>query len=225
MVRARVKWNDEVVDRVAVGMRKFKGYVEPHRGSIGIHEADGAQAKINDFGDPEDETLAQVMMRHEFGFGVPERSFLRAYFDANAAKWQKQATAAMRAEAAINAGRAFKEFTREQRENATAGEIEKQEEPMKAWFRAVLRGWRRFIVGGSGFVTLSLRRVEEKEFMGFKYPDRPLQATRQFFEAWTAMLDGQPLDPTIRWRPGRKPSRQPFSSDKTTWYANVRKRS
>lgn len=225
MVRARVKWNDEVVDRVAVGMRKFKGYVEPHRGSIGIHEADGAQAKINDFGDPEDETLAQVMAQHEFGLGVPERSFLRSYFDQNAEKWKQQAAFAMRAEAVTFMAKAFGAYIVVPRLNSSAAQIERQTDPMKAWFRGVLRGWRSFIISGRGFVNLSIRRVAEKEFMGFKYPDRPLQATQQFYKSWTAMLDGEFLDPTVRWRSGREQSRQPFSSDKRTWYANVRKRS
>lgn len=58
----------ELVDRI-FGLKKPKI-------SVGILEGEGAQAHG-------DTTVADVATINEFGLGVPERSFLRAWFDEN----------------------------------------------------------------------------------------------------------------------------------------------
>ncbi len=61
-------------------MRVFKG--EPKtKITVGVHHADGAKPH----GDGE--TIADIAQLHEFGAdGIPQRSFLRAWFDENKAK-------------------------------------------------------------------------------------------------------------------------------------------
>lgn len=54
--------------------------------NVGIQEDKGQEAKIvrtKDGIKTQDITLAAVALMHEFGNGVPERSWLRAWFDAN----------------------------------------------------------------------------------------------------------------------------------------------
>jgi hypothetical protein len=51
-----------------------------HRISIGIH---GDEAAIRYNGEAGDVSLVEVAAAHEYGIGVPERSFIRAWFDDN----------------------------------------------------------------------------------------------------------------------------------------------
>jgi hypothetical protein len=57
--------------------------------TVGIHEDEGA----GDHGD--DLTIADVGAIHEFGLGVPQRSFVRGYFDENAAAIEQAQDAAL----------------------------------------------------------------------------------------------------------------------------------
>jgi hypothetical protein len=51
--------------------------------TTGIHAAEGATAY------PAGTTVAEIASAHEFGLGVPERSFVRAWFDENENKLSK----------------------------------------------------------------------------------------------------------------------------------------
>jgi hypothetical protein len=57
--------------------------------TVGIHEDEGAE----DHGD--DLTIADVGAIHEFGLGVPQRSFVRGYFDENAPRIEQAQDAAL----------------------------------------------------------------------------------------------------------------------------------
>lgn len=51
--------------------------------TVGIHEAEGSE-------DHEGATVAEVMGFHEFGLGVPQRSWLGAWFDENESENQER---------------------------------------------------------------------------------------------------------------------------------------
>lgn len=197
-ITVKIKWNDAAFRVGPKILGKFAEFMKPHEASIGIHEEDGGEAKINDFGQPEDDTLAQVMAAHEFGLGdLPQRSFLRTYFDNNVDRWKREVTKAMRAEAAAAAAKAAGALVSVPRMNSTAGAIEKQTDPVKAWVRKTYRQWRQYIVSGDNFESLTFRRIETKEFFAFRYPERPLQAGGQFVDGWTAKMDGEDVDANL----------------------------
>lgn len=61
------------------------------RVSVGVI---GAKAAGQHDGAPPGTTIAEIAEKHELGLGVPERSFLRAYVDANEAEIKKDLRAA-----------------------------------------------------------------------------------------------------------------------------------
>lgn len=56
------------------------GLAEPEI-TVGIHKAEGSQAHKGSSA-----SIADIASFNEYGLGIPERSFLRAWFDANLAK-------------------------------------------------------------------------------------------------------------------------------------------
>lgn len=55
--------------------------------SVGVHEEDGAEQR-----EDSDLRVIDIAQIHEFGLGVPERSFIRAWFDANEPKAKEALT-------------------------------------------------------------------------------------------------------------------------------------
>lgn len=96
MARGHVKDKDhgykKLVERVAK-----QGRVSV---TVGIHEAEGSKPHEDEEGKASALTVEDVAVFHEFGLGVPQRSFLRAWADeneaANKVRLQKIAQAVLR---------------------------------------------------------------------------------------------------------------------------------
>ncbi len=74
-IRDRDRGGKALLKRLRVGEPPSPTHV-----TVGIHEAEGSA----DHGDGA--TVADIASFHEFGLGVPERSFIRSWFDENTAK-------------------------------------------------------------------------------------------------------------------------------------------
>jgi hypothetical protein len=70
-----------------------------HDVKVGINSDNGSKKIIKYTGEEGEETLAYVALAHEFGAGVPMRSWFRTWFDTNAERNRKQMATALRAEA------------------------------------------------------------------------------------------------------------------------------
>lgn len=80
-----------VVSRDLGARRLLKALASSGELTVGIHEADGAEAKDGDDGG--DATLIDVAIVHEFGYeegGIPRRSFIRDWVDESAAEHAEQ---------------------------------------------------------------------------------------------------------------------------------------
>lgn len=76
----RVKTKDKGYKRYVDRARKL---TKPQGVTVGIHADDGAQAHASrDDAKGAPATLLDVAIWNEFGYGVPERSFIRGWFDA-----------------------------------------------------------------------------------------------------------------------------------------------
>ncbi len=140
--------------------------VRPHEASIGVHDEDGGKAKLDYYGREQAETLAEVMIQHEYGdAGLPERSFLRSWFDANVSRLGDGMVAAARAELAGDA------------------------QAVRRWVNETHAEWKEWIEGAP-FVPLSPVTVSKKVYAMLPRPEAPLIATEQFLDAWRAKLDG-----------------------------------
>lgn len=62
----------------------------------------GDKAQARHKGSEEGETVAEIMRKHEFGLGVPERSFIRAFIDENRDMIQKDVRAVLKKAALSN---------------------------------------------------------------------------------------------------------------------------
>jgi hypothetical protein len=60
------------------GMAAFLKRLTSPEVSVGVHSADGSEIE-----EDSDLTVAEIAAIHEFGLGVPERSWLRAFVDEN----------------------------------------------------------------------------------------------------------------------------------------------
>jgi hypothetical protein len=77
-----------VVDRGALKLLRTlekKGAIR-----VGVIGSEAAEKKLARSGATADFTVAQVAAKHEFGIGVPRRSWLRDYVDQNEAKIRKK---------------------------------------------------------------------------------------------------------------------------------------
>ena len=146
--------------------------VHQHRASVGIHEIEGGDPKHSYEGtDDGDATLADVAMAHEFGAGdVPDRSWLRSWFDANESRLRSEMADAMRAEYSGD-------------KDAVAKQSARWGEELRAWIET----------GAGNLLPLTLDTVEKKIDAGLSHPDMPLLATGQLVAAVKAMLDGSPV--------------------------------
>jgi hypothetical protein len=141
--------------------------VKPHEASIGVHDEDGGKAKLDYYGREQAETLAEVMIQHEYGdAGLLERSFLRMWFDANLSRLSQGLTAAARAE--------------------LAGDTQ----AVRRWVNETHAEWKAWIEGGGSFAPLSQVTVSKKVYAMLPRPEAPLIATEQFLDAWKAKCDG-----------------------------------
>lgn len=75
----------KVVDRDK-GWKKFRARADQiHRGpgvTVGVHAQEGAKAHAAKASGAADASVLEIAYVNEFGLGVPERSFIRAWFDA-----------------------------------------------------------------------------------------------------------------------------------------------
>jgi len=165
-VTVTVQWNQSAQPNAMAHLKKAMAQVKPHQASIGIHEEDGDNPKIEYSGQAGVETLAEAMIQHEYGIlGKPERSFLRTWFDTNVSSLAAGMVQAM---------------TQEMLGDKSA---------VERWVSDTKFAWRAWIESGP-FVALSPRTVAAKTAAGLPSPDDPLIATKQFIWAWRSKLDG-----------------------------------
>lgn len=98
LVSASYKIDRGALARVKAKVREQGKRVRAHSAQVGINPADGEKPIIKYTGEEGDKTLAYVALAHEFGAGVPMRSWFRSWFDQNAERNRRQMAAAMRAE-------------------------------------------------------------------------------------------------------------------------------
>lgn len=146
-------------------LRRRIAVVKPHLVSMGIHPVEGSAVKRDYDYSATDETVVGAMTKHEFGLGVPERSFLREYFDSHKMQLLTGMRLAMSAMFAGNAG------------------------ALMEWAKDTRADWVEWIELGAGFTPLSPATLSSRSRAGI-FGDEPLVATRQFLEAFNAYLDG-----------------------------------
>lgn len=139
-----------------------------HRAHVGIQETEGGEPKKDYHGVEGARSLAEVMRAHEFGTDVlPERSWLRAWFDANVDRLAGGMLEAMQAE------------------------FEGDKEAVRNWIRGETDEWRAWIEAGGDFTGLAPRTIAEKTAAGLAHPETPLVAVEQFVRAFRARMDGR----------------------------------
>lgn len=157
----------EAIQHVKAKLHERARHARPHRVSVGIHEADGATAKLGPDGQSTSESVVRVATAHEFGFGVPDRSWLRTWFDSSRKRHSQELVAMARAE--------FK---------GDAGAVEQQ---AQLWAREL----QQWIQAGEGSLEkLQPSTISEKQRAGLSQPDTPLVATKQLVEAIKSIVDG-----------------------------------
>jgi len=115
MVRVVLRVDATVLERAKALLKGAPKKVRQHRLSVGIHEQEASEkpikvgsrkantdrAKKNYRGGESHSYLIDVAAVHEFGSGwanLPERSWLRSWFDLNLDRLEREATSAMHAE-------------------------------------------------------------------------------------------------------------------------------
>ncbi len=166
-VNVRVNFYPDALAAAQLALEEQKKRARPHEAAIGVHEEDGTKAKRWYDGREEMETLVEVMVLHEYGdAGLPERSFLRSYFDANMGRFASEMCLAMQAEQ------------------------KGDKDAVLRWVHQTHAEWKAWIEDGP-FTPLSPRTIATKARYGLAKPATPLTATAQFVEAWRAKLDGR----------------------------------
>lgn len=169
-LKPKVMFRPEAIEKAKERMRERASKAESHYASVGIHEAEGEQPKIDYYGKPGNASLAQVAAAHEFGAGVPERSWLRTWVDQNRARLMKEV---------IEAGRAQYQGDK----SAIANQGERWAVELREWIE----------LQDGGLRALSAVTVAAKDKAGLENPTTPLVATHQLVSAIRAMLDGEYL--------------------------------
>ena len=78
------------VKETGPGTAELKKALQGASITVGIHEEEGSAAKqVAETEKSTGESLVEVMTRHELGIGVPNRSFLGAWFDGNEPQLQE----------------------------------------------------------------------------------------------------------------------------------------
>ncbi len=162
-VKSSMTFNHHAIDRVKNILSRQARGAHNHVGSVGIHEADGAEPKIGYDGKATDATLAEVAAIHEFG----ERSWLRVWFDDNEPRLRKEMT------------------------DAARREFEGEKGAVEALMIVFSLQLRVFIKEQEGQLkALSPSTVAKKSAANLSRPDTPLYATGQLVEAIRSMIDG-----------------------------------
>lgn len=168
-IHATVKFNHQFMEK-AVTRLLNKKKLKPRTISVGIHEQEGTADKVDYNGDSQGITLAEVMAKHEFGAGkeIPERSWLRSWFDANVEQLKQDMITAMRFEVS--------------RPGDPTAHIARS----KRWQNNLIQ-W--VITNSAKWEALSDFTIREKKAAGLANPTLQLIATNQFLKAIHAMLD------------------------------------
>jgi hypothetical protein len=183
-LHAKLELNEEFLAKVKEKLLGAAKLVHNHRLSVGLHEAEASAAAVkiasgqhntdkakNDYRGKEAAiALIDVAMIHEFGIGVPDRSWLRTWFDQNVERLKVECTEAMRAEYSGD-------------EHAVQELAKKLGEELKAWIST----------GAAGLEPLSEATKRERVAAGLP-ADPPLFATGQLVRSLRAMFDAEYVD-------------------------------
>lgn len=169
-VSANYYVDESALARVKSKLREQGARVRAHDVKVGINADDGAKPIIKYTGEEGSKTLAYVALAHEYGAGVPERSWFRSWFDQNAERLRREMSAAMRAEA---------------RGNTTAVEL------AGVKWEAELRAWITSSAAGLASLADSTRRQRNRAGL----PEGPpLFAIGQIVAAIKASIDGRVIE-------------------------------
>jgi len=160
-------FNEPMAEKVRRVLAGLATKIVPHTVSVGIHAREGSELKIDYKGAQTPETVIEVALCHEFGIGVPQRAWLRSWFDSNLARLREEATAAMRAE-------------RDGDKGAVQAAAAKWAEEVRTWVQS----------GEAPLVDLADMTKAERRRAGLSDAP-PLFATGQMMNAVTAKVDGQ----------------------------------
>lgn len=164
---ANMEVRDGVINRAKEMLRGAAEKIAQHRVTVGIHEDEGGEAKVDYDGSDSASSLALVAMWHEFGTGtIPDRSFLRQWHDTNLPRLKQAMKVAMQEE--------------------YGGNKSAVHELADRWADEV----RRLIESGATFAALRQRTIARKSAAGLSDANKPLIATRQLINAIRARVDG-----------------------------------
>lgn len=167
---ASVSVNPHALERVKARIEERVRHAVPHRMSVGIHEAEGEQEKLDYNGRGAGSPLIRIAAAHELGIGVPTRSWLRTWFDQNRERLKQQMVQSHRAE--------------------FAGEQGAIERIGRDWAREV-QEWVEYQDGN--LRSLEAATIAAKLAAELASPETPLFATGQLVASIKAHLDGEPL--------------------------------
>lgn len=137
-----------------------------HRISIGIH---GEEAKIAYDGATEDVTVVEVAAAQEYGLGnIPERSFIRSWFDENRPRLARELKFAEQAELLGSNPRAVVQLAQRWKSEVVA----------------------RITTRSAGLAPLAASTITARERAGITQ-ETPLDATGQLVASIRAMVDGE----------------------------------
>lgn len=110
-VHATIKLDEKAMERARKMLKGAPKRVHQHRLSVGIHEQEASAQTVKPASQApqtnrlkmgyrkiSDAKLIDVALFHELGLGVPERSWLRSWFDTKLDTLKLEATEAMRSE-------------------------------------------------------------------------------------------------------------------------------
>lgn len=155
--------------RVKAALRERAKTLQAHDVKVGIHPAQGEQRIIQYTGEEGAQTVGYVALAHEFGAGVPARSWFRSWFDRNVERNRRQLRDAMREEAAGN---------------THAVEL------LAVRWAYELRGW--IMTGAAKLAPLAPSTQRQRARMGLN-PAKPLFAIGQIVDSIRASIDGIPV--------------------------------
>lgn len=172
-LRAGVDIREDPFRRALKRLAEANKRTPVHRVTLGIHE--GENDKVRYDGSLASITLAEVAVVHEYGatvngIKIPERSFMRSWFDQNSRRLRTEMAAAERAEAQGNEGAVRNLALRWQSE-------------LKTWITS----------RQAGFVPLSPETIKDRANAGID-SETPLHATGQLVESIRVKLDGEYID-------------------------------
>lgn len=165
--------NQQALARVKARMeaKARRAKASQHDVRVGINQEDGGKPIIKYTGEEGTATLGYVALAHEFGAGVPMRSWFRSWFDAHAERCRRQMRTAMQAE---------------RQGNTTAVEV-----LAVSWAHS-MRAWITTSEAGLRGLKDSTKRQRERAGLS---AEPPLFAIGQIVAAIRAMVDGKVVGP------------------------------